>query len=84
MLFRSEYDRATPLAGLIDPVGRPVLLTISGIYRALLDAIVKRDYEVLSQRISVPGWRKASIAAGAFVRRFDPRGVSEMEARSIR
>ena len=79
-----EYDRATPLAGLIDPVGRPVLLTISGIYRALLDAIVKRDYEVLSQRVSVPGWRKASIAAGAFVRRFDPRDVSEMEARSIR
>ena len=43
-----------PLAPLVAPVGRPVLLTIVGIYRALLDEIVRRDYDVLDGRISVP------------------------------
>ena len=41
-----------PLAPLVDPVGRPVLRTIVGIYRALLDEIARRDYNVLSARVS--------------------------------
>lgn len=59
------YARAAPLVGLVEPVGRPVLRTIVGIYRRLLDEIVGRDYDVLSARVAVPPWRKAAIAARA-------------------
>ena len=55
---------------LVDPVGRPVLLTIVGIYRALLDEIARRDYDVLTARVAVPGWRKAAIALRALPGRF--------------
>jgi 15-cis-phytoene synthase len=56
------YAAANELAPLVDPVGRPVLLTIVGIYRALLDQIVKRDYDVFSERVSLSAWRKMAIA----------------------
>jgi 15-cis-phytoene synthase len=55
------YREASPLIRLVAPVGRPVLRAIVGIYRALLDEIARRDYDVQSQRISVPSWRKAVI-----------------------
>jgi phytoene synthase len=64
------YDQARELVPLVDPVGRPVLVTIVGIYRALLDEIVRRDYNVLTERVAVPGWRKATIALRAIPRRF--------------
>jgi phytoene synthase len=69
-----DYDRARPLVELVDPVGRPVLQALVGIYHALLDEIARRDYEVLSARVSVPGWRKAAIVAGALAGRFRPAG----------
>ncbi len=56
------YEKARPLAALVAPVGRPVLWTIVGIYRALLDEIVRRDYDVLAGRVTVSPWRKVSIA----------------------
>ena len=69
---RSYYDRAAPLVGLVDPLGRPVLLAIVGIYRALLDEIVRRDHDVFSGRVSLPTWRKLAITLrslrGRFVR----------------
>ena len=55
------YDQARPLAELVAPVGRPVLATIVGIYRTLLDEIARRDYDVLAERVALPSWRKASI-----------------------
>jgi 15-cis-phytoene synthase len=64
------FDQARELVPLVAPLGRPVLLTIMGIYRALLDEIVKRDFEVLSGRVSIPGWRKAAIALRALPGRF--------------
>jgi len=79
-----EYERAKPLIALIDPLGRPVLQTISGIYRTLLDSIVARDFEVLSQRVSIPKWRKAAIAARAFTSRFGLRRAPGLEARPSR
>lgn len=59
------YEDARRLVPLVDPVGRPVLRTIVGIYRALLDEISRRDYNVLDGRISLPPWRKAAIALRA-------------------
>lgn len=58
-----EYYRlAEPLAPMIRPEGRPVLLAIVNIYRALLDEIVRRDHEVLARRVALPRWRKVWIA----------------------
>lgn len=76
-----DFERARPLAGLVDPVGRPVLQAIVGVYRALLDEIARRDYDVLPRRVAVPRWRKAAIVAGAYVRRFArPEAPPRVEA----
>jgi phytoene synthase len=64
------YDQAQDLVSLVEPVGRPVLMTIVGIYRALLDEIVRRDYDVLPSRIAIPAWRKAVIALRTIPLRF--------------
>ncbi|AMV37592.1 phytoene/squalene synthase family protein [Planctomyces sp. SH-PL62] len=64
------YDEAAGLVPLVAPVGRPVLLTIIGIYRALLDEIVRRDYDVLSGRASVPTWRKVVVALRSLPSRY--------------
>jgi phytoene synthase len=72
-----HYDQARGLAPLIDPVGRPVLLTIVGIYRSLLDEIVTRDFDVLSTRVSVPLWRKVAIALRALPLRFLGRTIAK-------
>ncbi len=64
------YGRAEPLVGLVAPTGRPVLLAIAGIYRALLDEIIRRDYDVFSGRVSLPAWRKLAITARSLRGRF--------------
>ena len=64
------YDQGAELVPLVAPVGRPVLLTILGVYRALLDEIVRRDYNVLASRVSVPRWRKLAIAARSLPSRY--------------
>jgi len=64
------YNQGAELAPLVAPVGRPVLLTILGVYRALLDEIVRRDYNVLASRVSVPRWRKLAIAARSLPARY--------------
>jgi phytoene synthase len=64
------YDQARPLAELVSPVGRPVLATIVGIYRTLLDEIARRDYEVLAGRVALPSWRKAAITVRSLSDRF--------------
>jgi len=55
------YGAVRELVPLVAPIGRPVLRYIVGVYRSLLDEIVRRDYDVLSRRISVPPWRKVAI-----------------------
>lgn len=59
---RSHYEQGKPLEGLVDRVGRPVLRAIVGIYRALLDEIIRRDYDVLASRVALPSNRKIAIA----------------------
>lgn len=61
------YEQARPLAGLVEPAGRPMLRAIVGIYRALLDEIARRDYDVGAGRVALPAWRKAAIAARSLV-----------------
>ncbi|WP_165070436.1 phytoene/squalene synthase family protein [Paludisphaera rhizosphaerae] len=64
------YDEAAGLVPLVEPIGRPVLLTIAGIYRAVLDEIVRRDYDVLAGRASIPKRRKIAIALRSLSSRF--------------
>ncbi len=61
----AHYAHAELLAPLVEPVGRPVLRTITGIYRALLDEIVRREYDVFTRRAAIPTWRKLLIALAA-------------------
>jgi phytoene synthase len=67
---RGYYEQARELVPLVHPVGRPVLLAIVGVYRALLDEIVRRDYNVLRERVAVPTWRKCAIVLAALPHRF--------------
>jgi phytoene synthase len=67
------YEAAEPLAELVSPVGRPVLRTIAGIYRALLGEIARRDYDVQSGRVALPAWRKLAIASRSLAGRFTRR-----------
>jgi phytoene synthase len=74
LAFESErayayYGQANPLTPFVNRVGRPVLRTIVGIYRDLLDEIARRDYDVLGGRISLPPWRKLAVALRAMARR---------------
>lgn len=74
---RAYYKQAEPLERLVTPEARPALRAIVGIYRALLDEIARRDYEVLSARVSVPTWRKAAIALRSLSSRFAPAPTVE-------
>lgn len=70
MKFEAEraygyYEASRPLAGLLPPPGRAVFLTMSGIYRGLLDAIVRRDFDVFAGRVRLSKWRKLWLALRA-------------------
>ena len=56
---RQYYDESAPLVELIHPQSRASLRALIGIYSRLLDRIVASNYDVLSQRVRVPGWEKA-------------------------
>jgi phytoene synthase len=59
---RGYYASLSALIPLVDPVGRPVLRSIVGIYRALLEEIDHRGYDVFSRRVALSRWRKTTIA----------------------
>jgi phytoene synthase len=61
----SYYERALPLTGLLAPAGRSVFLVMLRTYRSLLDAIVRRDYDVFSRRVRLSPWHKLWLAAQA-------------------
>jgi phytoene synthase len=62
---RSLYDASAPLATLLPPAGRAVFLVLSRTYRALLEAIEARDYDVFSARVKLSRWRKLFLAVQA-------------------
>ncbi|HEY7157988.1 MAG TPA: phytoene/squalene synthase family protein [Gemmataceae bacterium] len=62
---RRYYESAEPLADLLDPAGRAVFLVMLRTYRGLLEAIVRRDYDVFSSRVRLSRWRKLWLAAQA-------------------
>jgi 15-cis-phytoene synthase len=62
---RSYYEAARPLVPLLKPPGRAVFLVMARTYRALLEAIVKRDYDVFSGRVRLSRWHKMWLALQA-------------------
>jgi 15-cis-phytoene synthase len=63
---RDYYDRAAPLADLLDPDSRPCLRAMRSIYGGILDRIVAQNYDVFRRRARVPTWKKLLIAAEAW------------------
>jgi phytoene synthase len=59
------YEAALPLTSHLFPPGRAVFLVILRTYRALLDAIVERDFDVFSARVQLGRWYKLWLAARA-------------------
>ena len=66
---RGFYDEAMPLLPLVQPSSRACLATMIGIYRACLEEIPRRQYDVYSQRIGLSPWKKLSITARALIRK---------------
>ncbi len=63
------YRRGAPVERWLSPDSRAALRTMTGIYHGLLAEIRRRRGDVFSQRVSLPAWRKASIAAWSFMSR---------------
>lgn len=64
---RTYYSRAEELFDFIDPVGHPILAAMMEIYGGLLTVIEQRQFDVYSQRVSLPRWRKLLIAGKALL-----------------
>jgi len=66
---RAIYRRAEVGIPLLRKESRPCVRTALVLYRGILDEIVRRDYDVLTRRVSVPKGRRlltaAAYAAGA-------------------
>jgi phytoene synthase len=63
---RDYYRRGDRLDRLLSADGRAVFRVMSGFYRALLDEIGRRDYDVFAGRVRVPRWRKAVVLLSAW------------------
>ena len=70
MAQRAEtyYKSAEDLLPLIDPESRPALRVLVSIYHALLKRIERADYDVFSQRASVPLVQKLAILSWGMTR----------------
>jgi phytoene synthase len=58
---RAYYAEARPLLGMIEPSCRSSLWALIEIYSRLLERIERSGFDVLSRRISLPGWQKTWI-----------------------
>jgi phytoene synthase len=62
------YRSARELLPLIDRESRPALWVLVSIYHALLQRIVRADYDVFNRRVSVPSLQKLAILAVGLAR----------------
>jgi phytoene synthase len=66
---RHWYGRGERLVPLLDRRSAASCTAMSGIYRRLLDRIDDDPSQVFGKRLSLTGWQKASVAAGALMGR---------------
>jgi 15-cis-phytoene synthase len=64
---RAYYNESAPLVDMVDPHSRPSLWALIEIYSGLLAAIERRNYDVLSGRVSLPARKKLWIVLKASV-----------------
>jgi phytoene synthase len=60
------YTDGWRLLPMLDRRSRACTAAMSGIYRRLLDRFMARPWLVLRDRVSLPGWEKAVVAARSF------------------
>jgi phytoene synthase len=65
---REFYQRAEGLYPHLKPAGRSIYAAMLGIYGGLLDEIERRDFDVYTDRVRLPRWRKLWIATGSLIR----------------
>jgi phytoene synthase len=61
------FDRGLQLAPLLDRRSAACVLAMAGIYHKLLDRIEAQPERVLRQRMSLPPWEKAWVAAASML-----------------
>jgi 15-cis-phytoene synthase len=61
------FDRGIELAPLLDRRSAACVLAMAGIYHKLLDRIEADPERVLRERMSLPAWEKAWVAAGSML-----------------
>jgi len=65
---RVEYEQAEGLYDCLEQPGKPILAAMLKIYGSLLDAIEQREYDVFSDRIRLPKWKKLYYSFSTLVR----------------
>src|SRR5258707_5544586 len=66
---RRYYESAKWLMELIEEDSRPALWVLVEIYSRLLKKITARDYDVLSERVSLTVWEKLRVLSRGFLLR---------------
>jgi 15-cis-phytoene synthase len=57
------FDRGMQLTELLEPRSASCVLAMTGIYRSILERIMRNPEEVMQHRISLPPWEKTWVAA---------------------
>ena len=66
------YSKSLPLVPLIHKTSRPCLIAMIKIYRELLTEIKDNNYNVFSERVRLPVWRKLVIGGQAWLESYKP------------
>ena len=64
---KSFYASAEQLLPCLEPHGQPIMKAMLQLYGGLLHEIERRQFDVFSQHVSLPRWRKLWIAADALI-----------------
>lgn len=76
---KAYYDQAEGLFDYLEPPGRRILRAMIDIYRGLLMEIERRQFDVFSERVSLPKWKKLWFAGRAILMSA-PRGSARSRA----
>lgn len=64
---KAYYARAEQLFEHLEPPGRPILRAMTDIYGGLLREIERRNFDVYTNRVSIPKWKKLWFAGRAML-----------------